>query len=121
MSKIQAQAVQIEVFTTEDGRQFKTLEAAEKHQQRIDDGEFLGEVIPADVQAYINANGLEGRAVAQAANAIAKFRKFLENWDGEEVEFNTEKAAKVAARKATKAESASEEEAAPVEADNDLL
>jgi hypothetical protein len=123
MSKIQAQAVQVEVYATEDGKTFKTLEAAERHQARIDAGEFLSEVIPDDVQAYINANGLTGRAVAQANNAIGRFRKFLETWDGEEVPFNQEAAdeyaAKVAGRKTESSEANDEE--AETEADNDLL
>lgn len=119
MSKIQAVEIQKQMFATEDGKQFATLEAAEKHQARIDAGEFEVQ-IPADVQAYINANGLTGRAVAQAANAISKFRKFLDGWDGEEVPFNQEAADKAAA-KAAKGEKS--EAAAPeaVEADNDLL
>ena len=118
MSKIQAVEVQKQVFCTEDGKQFATLEAAEKHQARIDAGEFEVQ-IPADVQAYINANGLTGRAVAQAVNGIARFRKFLDSWDGEEVAFNQEAADKAAAKVAKGEKS----EAAPeaVEADNDLL
>ncbi len=121
MSKIQAVEIQKQVFTCEDGKQFATLEAAEKHQARIDAGEFEVQ-IPADVQAYINANGLTGRAVAQAANAISKFRKFLESWDGEEVAFNQEAADKAAA-KAAKGDKSEEAAEAPeaVEADNDLL
>ena len=109
------------VYTTEDGRQFANLETAEKHQARIDAGEFEVQ-IPADVQAFINTNGLTGRAVAQAANAICRFRKFLETWDGEEVAFNQEAADKLAAAKAKKAEGVVVAEApAEVEADNDLL
>lgn len=111
------------VYTTEDGRQFANLETAEKHQARIDAGEFEVQ-IPADVQAFINTNGLTGRAVAQAANAIHRFRKFLETWDGEEIAFNQEAADKIAAAKAKKAVVAEGEEApvaGEVEADNDLL
>jgi len=116
MSKIKAVEVQKQVFTCEDGRQFASLEAAEKHQARIDAGEFEVQLTP-DVQAYINTNGLTGRAVAQAANSIARFRKFLETWNGEEVAFNQEAADKAANKTKLSAVEAVE----AVEADNDLL
>lgn len=96
VSKIKSQAVQVEVFTTEDGKQFKTLEQAEKHQAKLD---FVV-VVPADVEAFLNSEGETGRGRTMRANAIAEFRAFLSTWDGEAVELNAEKATAKAARAA---------------------
>ncbi len=96
VSKIKSQAVQVEVFTTEDGKQFKTLEQAEKHQTKLD---FVV-VVPADVEAFLNSEGETGRGRTMRANAIAEFRAFLSTWDTEPVELNAEKASAKAARAA---------------------
>ena len=96
VSKVKAAQVQVEVFTTEDGKQFKTLEQAEKHQAKLD---FVVEV-PADVEAFLNSEGETGRGRTMRANAIAEFRAFLSTWDGEAVDLNAEKATAKAARAA---------------------
>lgn len=96
MSKIQAVEVQVQLFATTDGKQFKTLEQAEKYQAKLD---FVVEV-PADVEAFLNSEGETGRGRTMRANAIAEFRAFLELWDGEAVELNAEKATAKAARAA---------------------
>lgn len=96
VSKVKAAQVQVEVFTTEDGKQFKTLEQAEKHQAKLD---FVVEV-PADVEAFLNSEGETGRGRTMRANAIAEFRAFLSTWGGEAVELNAEKATAKAARAA---------------------
>lgn len=96
VSKVKAAQVQVEVFTTEDGKQFKTLEQAEKHQAKLD---FVV-VVPADVEAFLNSEGETGRGRTMRANAIAEFRAFLALWDGEAVELNAEKASAKAARAA---------------------
>jgi hypothetical protein len=96
VSKIKSVAVQVEVFTAEDGKQFKTLEQAEKYQAKLD---FVV-VVPADVEAFLNSEGETGRGRTMRANAIAEFRAFLELWDGEAVELNAEKATAKAARAA---------------------
>jgi hypothetical protein len=96
VSKVKAAQVQVEVFTTEDGKQFKTLEQAEKHQAKLD---FVV-VVPADVEAFLNSEGETGRGRTMRANAIAEFRAFLSTWDTEPVELNAEKASAKAARAA---------------------
>ena len=123
MSKIQSVAVQVEMFTTTDGKQFTSLERAEKHQSKLD---FVL-VIPADVEAFLNSEGETGRGRTMRANAIAEFRAFLEGWDGEAVELNAEKAAAKAERAAKLKAGAKKEEAPEVVeagsayADEDLL
>ena len=122
MSKIQSVAVQVEMFTTTDGKQFTLLEQAEKHQAKLD---FVL-VIPADVEAFLNSEGETGRGRTMRANAIAEFRAFLEGWDGEAVELNAEKAAAKAERAAKLKAGAKKEEAPEVveaggDADEDLL
>lgn len=122
MSKIQAVEVQVQLFATTDGKQFKTLEQAEKHQAKLD---FVL-VIPADVEAFLNSEGETGRGRTMRANAIAEFRAFLEGWDGEAVELNAEKAAAKAERAAKLKAGAKKEEAPEAEevggnADEDLL
>ena len=125
MSKIQAVEVQVQLFATTDGKQFKTLEQAEKHQAKLD---FVL-VIPADVEAFLNSEGETGRGRTMRANAIAEFRAFLEGWDGEAVELNAEKAAAKAERAAKLKAGAKKEEAPEVfeiveiggDADEDLL
>ena len=111
MSKIQSVAVQVEMFTTTDGKQFTLLERAEKHQAKLD---FVL-VIPADVEAFLNSEGETGRGRTMRANAIAEFRAFLEGWDGEAVELNAEKAAAKAERAAKLKAGAKKEEAPEVE------
>ena len=96
VSKVKAAQVQVEVFTTEDGKQFKTMEQAEKHQAKLD---FVV-VVPADVEAFLNSEGETGRGRTMRANAIAEFRAFLSTWDTEPVELNAEKATAKAARAA---------------------
>ena len=96
VSKIKAVAVQVEVFTAEDGKQFKTLEQAEKYQAKLD---FVA-VEPEDVKAFLNSEGETGRGRTMRANAIAEFRAFLATWDTEPVELNAEKATAKAARAA---------------------
>ena len=110
MSKIQSVAVQVEMFTTTDGKQFTSLERAEKHQAKLD---FVL-VIPADVEAFLNSEGETGRGRTMRANAIAEFRAFLEGWDGEAVELNAEKAAAKAERAAKLKAGAKKEEAPEV-------
>ena len=122
MSKIQAVEVQLQMFSCTDGKQFKTIEQAEKHQAKLD---FVL-VIPADVEAFLNSEGETGRGRTMRANAIAEFRAFLENWDGEAVELNAEKAAAKAERAAKLKAGAKKEEAPEVveaggDADEDLL
>lgn len=122
MSKIQAVEVQVQMFTTTDGKQFSKLEQAEKHQAKLD---FVL-VIPADVEAFLNSEGETGRGRTMRANAIAEFRAFLEGWDGEAVELNAEKAAAKAERAAKLKAGAKKEEAPEAEevggnADEDLL
>lgn len=90
-----AQAKQIEVFVTEDGKEFKTVEAAQKHQDRINNGEFAAVVVAPDVEAFVNAEGLEGRARAIRINAVSAYKAFMATWDGEAVAFNEEAAAKL--------------------------
>ena len=117
-----AQAKQIEVFVTEDGKEFKTVEAAQKHQDRINNGEFAAVVVAPDVEAFVNAEGLEGRARAIRINAVSAYKAFMATWDGEAVAFNEEAAAKLRKPKAAGAE-AGEAEAqseAPV-VEEDLL
>lgn len=96
MSKIQSVEVQVAMFVSSDGKQFKTLEQAEKYQAKLD---FVV-VVPADVEAFLNSEGETGRGRTMRANAIAEFRAFLELWDGEAVELNAEKATAKAARAA---------------------
>lgn len=96
MSKIQAVEVTQQLFASTDGKQFKTLEAAEKYQTKLD---FVV-VIPDDVQAFLNSEGETGRGATMRANAIAEFRAFLDGWDGEPVDLNAEKATAKAARAA---------------------
>lgn len=123
MSKIQAVEVQVQLFAATDGRQFKTMEQAEKYQAKLD---FVL-VIPADVEAFLNSEGETGRGRTMRANAIAEFRAFLEGWDGEAVELNAEKAAAKAERAAKLKAGAKKEEEAPEvveaggDADEDLL
>ena len=125
VSKIKSVAVQVEVFTAEDGKQFKTLEQAEKYQAKLD---FVV-VVPADVEAFLNSEGETGRGRTMRANAIAEFRAFLELWDGEAVELNAEKATAKAARaaklkgagKADEAPETGAEDAPAGDADADLL
>ena len=125
MSKIQAVEVQVQLFATTDGKQFKTIEQAEKHQAKLD---FVL-VIPADVEAFLNSEGETGRGRTMRANAIAEFRAFLENWDGEAVELNAEKAAAKAERaaklkaggKKDAAEEAGQQEETGGDADENLL
>ena len=122
MSKIQSVAVQVEMFTTTDGKQFTSLERAEKHQAKL----YFVLVIPADVEAFLNSEGETGRGRTMRANAIAEFRAFLEGWDGEAVELNAEKAAAKAERAAKLKAGAKKEEAPEVveaggDADEDLL
>ena len=113
VSKIVAAQVQVEMFSATDGKQFKTMEQAEKYQAKLD---FVVEV-PADVEAFLNSEGETGRGRTMRANAIAEFRAFLELWDGEAVELNAEKASAKAARAAklkgagTVADSANEADA----------
>lgn len=95
-----AQAKQIEVFVTEDGKEFKTVEAAQKHQDRINNGEFAAVVVAPDVEAFVNAEGLEGRARAIRINAVSAYKAFMATWDGEAVAFNEEAAAKLRKPKA---------------------
>lgn len=97
---IGAQAKQIEVFVTEDGKEFKTVEAAQKHQDRINAGEFAAVVVAPDVEAFVNGEGLSGRARAIRINAVSAYKAFMATWDGEPVAFNEEAAAKLAAAKA---------------------
>lgn len=97
---IGAQAKQIEVFVTEDGKEFKTVEAAQKHQDRINNGEFAAVVVAPDVEAFVNAEGLEGRARAIRINAVSAYKAFMATWDGEAVAFNEEAAAKLRKPKA---------------------
>lgn len=99
-----AQAKQIEVFVTEDGKEFKTVEAAQKHQDRINNGEFAAVVVAPDVEAFVNAEGLEGRARAIRINAVSAYKAFMATWDGEAVAFNEEAAAKLRKPKAAAAE-----------------
>lgn len=99
-----AQAKQIEVFVTEDGKEFKTVEAAQKHQDRINNGEFAAVVVAPDVEAFVNAEGLEGRARAIRINAVSAYKAFMATWDGEAVAFNEEAAAKLRKPKAAGAE-----------------
>lgn len=110
-----AQAKQIEVFVTEDGKEFKTIEAAQKHQERINAGEFAAAVVAPDVEAFVNSEGLSGRARAIRINAVSAYKAFMAQWDGEAVAFNEEAAAKLAAKKvaAPVAEGTEGEEAAP--------
>ena len=96
VSKIKSGEVQIVMFTTEDGKQFQTLEQAEKHQAKLD----AVVVVPADVEAFLNSEGETGRGRTMRANAIAEFRAFLATWDTEPVELNAEKATAKAARAA---------------------
>jgi hypothetical protein len=103
---IGAQAKQIEVFVTEDGKEFKTVEAAQKHQDRINAGEFAAVVVSPDVEAFVNSEGLSGRARAIRINAISAYKAFMTAWDGEAVAFNEEAAAKLAAAKAKPAANA---------------
>ena len=120
-----AQAKQIEVFVTEDGKEFKSVEAAQKHQDRINNGEFAAVVVAPDVEAFVNAEGLEGRARAIRINAVSAYKAFMATWDGEAVAFNEEAAAKLRKPKAAGAEAAEAVEAetqseAP-EVEEDLL
>lgn len=117
-----AQAKQIEVFVTEDGKEFKTVEAAQKHQDRINNGEFAAVVVAPDVEAFVNAEGLEGRARAIRINAVSAYKAFMATWDGEAVAFNEEAAAKLRKPKAASAEAAEGEpqSEAPV-VEEDLL
>lgn len=117
-----AQAKQIEVFVTEDGKEFKTVEAAQKHQDRINNGEFAAVVVAPDVEAFVNAEGLEGRARAIRINAVSSYKAFMATWDGEAVAFNEEAAAKLRKPKAAGAEAAEAEtqSEAPV-VEEDLL
>ena len=101
-----AQSKQIEVFVTEDGKEFKTVEAAQKHQDRINNGEFAAVVVAPDVEAFVNAEGLEGRARAIRINAVSAYKAFMATWDGEAVAFNEEAAAKLRKPKAAGAEAA---------------
>lgn len=96
VSKIKSGEVQILMFTAEDGKQFQTLEQAEKHQAKLD----AVVVVPADVEAFLNSEGETGRGRTMRANAIAEFRAFLSTWDTEPVELNAEKATAKAARAA---------------------
>lgn len=96
VSKIKSAEVAVVMYTAEDGKQFKTLEQAEKYQAKLD---FVV-VVPADVEAFLNSEGETGRGRTMRANAIAEFRAFLELWDGEAVELNAEKATAKAARAA---------------------
>ena len=115
-----AQAKQIEVFVTEDGKEFKTVEAAQKHQDRINNGEFAAVVVAPDVEAFVNAEGLEGRARAIRINAVSAYKAFMATWDGEAVAFNEEAAAKLRKPKAAGAEAGESEtqsEAPAVEED----
>lgn len=95
-SKIKSGEVQIIMYTTEDGKQFQTIEQAEKHQAKLD----AVVVVPADVEAFLNSEGETGRGRTMRANAIAEFRAFLATWDTEPVELNAEKATAKAARAA---------------------
>lgn len=117
-----AQAKQIEVFVTEDGKEFKTVEAAQKHQDRINNGEFAAVVVAPDVEAFVNAEGLEGRARAIRINAVSAYKAFMATWDGEAVAFNEEAAAKLRKPKAAGAEAgeAGTQSEAPV-VEEDLL
>lgn len=115
-----AQAKQIEVFVTEDGKEFKTVEAAQKHQDRINNGEFAAVVVAPDVEAFVNAEGLEGRARAIRINAVSAYKAFMATWDGEAVAFNEEAAAKLRKPKAAgaaAAEGETQSEAPVVEED----
>ena len=115
-----AQAKQIEVFVTEDGKEFKTVEAAQKHQDRINNGEFAAVVVAPDVEAFVNAEGLEGRARAIRINAVSAYKAFMATWDGEAVAFNEEAAAKLRKPKAAgaaAAEAETQSEAPVVEED----
>ena len=115
-----AQAKQIEVFVTEDGKEFKTVEAAQKHQDRINNGEFAAVVVAPDVEAFVNAEGLEGRARAIRINAVSAYKAFMATWDGEAVAFNEEAAAKLRKPKAAGAaagEGETQSEAPVVEED----
>ncbi|MGF6139070.1 hypothetical protein [Pseudomonas laurylsulfatiphila] len=96
VSKIKAAEVAVVMYTAEDGKQFKTLEQAEKYQAKLD---FVV-VVPADVEAFLNSEGETGRGRTMRANAIAEFRAFLSTWDGEAVELDAEKASAKAARAA---------------------
>ena len=96
MSKIQSGQVTLEMFTTEDGKQFQSLELAEKHQAKLD----AVVVVPADVEAFLNSEGETGRGRTMRANAIAEFRAFLATWTGDAVVLNAEKAAAKAERAA---------------------
>lgn len=118
-----AQAKQIEVFVTEDGKEFKTVEAAQKHQDRINAGDFAVVVVAPDVEAFVNGEGLSGRARAIRINAVSAYKAFMTTWDGEHVAFNQEAADKLTAAKAKPAAANTEsgegeEEQAPVVEEN---
>ena len=115
MFVVGAQAKQIEVFVTEDGKEFKTIEAAQKHQDRINNGEFAAVVVAPDVEAFVNAEGLEGRARAIRINAVSAYKAFMATWDGEAVAFNEEAAAKLRKPKADGTEAETQSEAPEVE------
>jgi len=117
-----AQAKQIEVFVTEDGKEFKTVEAAQKHQDRINNGEFAAVVVAPDVEAFVNAEGLEGRARAIRINAVSAYKAFMATWDGEAVAFNEEAAAKLRKPKAAGAEAVeAETQSEALEVEENLL
>ena len=80
MSKFQIAAVQM--FTTEDGKQFASVEEAQAHQFMLENmAEFS-----AIADNHCNALKLADRARSLRFNAIVEFLGWQKSWDGVDVE-----------------------------------
>lgn len=73
MSKFQLEAVQVQVITTEDGKQFDNMDAAVAHQALLD----AAAVIATPVEAYLNARGFADRNRKQKESVISDFAAYL--------------------------------------------
>lgn len=73
MSKFKLEAVAIQVITTEDGKEFNSMEAAVAHQNLLD----AAAVISGPVQSFLNANGMIDRNRKQKQTVVEAAFAFL--------------------------------------------
>lgn len=57
MSKFQLEAVSVKIITTEDGKEFTDMAAAQAHQDSLD----AAAIIAVPVESYLNARGMIDR------------------------------------------------------------
>ena len=73
MSKFVLEAVQVQVITTADGKEFHTMEEAVAHQNILD----AAELIAVPVEAYLNSHKMIDRNRKQKRTVVDSFAAFL--------------------------------------------